>query len=667
MITDVLQEEKEKVSELLAEISITVDRLQFLNMLDYQVSKEFNSRWELKLKKFFSDIDNYQRNEFPLVVLGRWNSGKSTLINAILGKDILPSANKEMTSILTKIYYGNSKDVILRFDEEEDQTIQISEIEDYVNFRGCKYSEKLKQIDIKSDISFLKSGLCILDTPGLSSINDLNNNITFEVIPRANSIILTFSGLDVGGNDNLNLIEQVFRLNYNNLYNVVFVITKSDLLSEQESIEAKESLRELINTAQNNTGVKANSIHICMLSPYMELKYRQYLAHDIDEEQLLKDSKLGLLDADKIKLLHIKSNFEEFHNILGESILNSENKKNITDNLFIRIQHVLAELLDDYNNIYKYLVESNSSSLEDISASLQYKVNMVAKIWNEGKEEISNFSSQIEGLKRFKDYNEQQTNKIINDIFEEVCDYIDATQYQVIAKDEFAELNREIGRVSKKLLAEWMNDIKRELDDKLNETIIKIAEIIEKNSNEISGVFMQKSQTEPDLEIYRMRMTVNVLVSNFMTTVTTSASVGASLFAIGNGILPGIGGIVGSIMGGLIGFVVSLPASNKKKEDLKERLYKYLFSYSYKCEDILNELYLQYKNTGKLLERYMKELLKQAMQEKETIIKNYNETKERYKEIEEKMGADIKSIKELMSEISLVFSQYFKNSKMNLN
>ena len=51
MITDVLQAEKEKVSELLTEISITVDGLQFLNMLDYQVSKEFKSRWELKLKK----------------------------------------------------------------------------------------------------------------------------------------------------------------------------------------------------------------------------------------------------------------------------------------------------------------------------------------------------------------------------------------------------------------------------------------------------------------------------------------------------------------------------------------------------------------------------------------------------------------------------------------
>ena len=665
MITDVIKEEKEKVSKLLTKISETVNVLQFFKISDYQVSKEFKSRWELKLNKLFSDIDNYQKNEFPLVILGRWNSGKSTLINAILGKDILPSANKEMTSILTKIYYGNCSDIILRFDKEKDQTIQVDEIEDYINFRGKNYTKKLKRIDIQSDSSFLKSGLCILDTPGLSSINDLNNDITFEIIPRANSIILTFSGLDVGGNDNLNLIEQVFRLNYNNLYNVVFVITKSDLLSEKESIEAKESLNELISTAQNNTGVKANPVNICMLSSYMELKYRQYLAHDISREQLLNDSKIGLSGIDKLQLIHDKSNFEEFYKILDDSILNSKNKKSVTGNLFIRIQSVLAELLDDYNNTYNYLAKSNSSSLEDISASLQHKVNIVTKIRDEGKAEIINFNNQIEGLKYFKDYNVQKTNKIINDIYSKLCDYIDETPYQVIAKDKFAELHREINLVAKKLLTEWMNEIKKEFDAKLNETIMKIAEVIEKNSKEINEAFTQKSQGETDLEIYRIRITVNSIMSNFMISFASSASVGAGLFAIGNGLLPGIGGIVGSIMGGLIGFIVSLPASDKKKEVLKEKLYKYLFEYSYKYKGVLNELHLQYKNTGKLLERYLNASLKQAVEEKEIIIKNFNETKERYVEIEEKMASDIKSIKELMPEITLAFSQYFKNSGMS--
>ena len=140
MITDVLQEEKEKVSELLAEISNTIDKLQFMNMPNYKVSEDLKKRWDLKLKKFFADIDNYQKNEFPVVVLGRWNSGKSTLINAILGEEILPSANKEMTSILTKIYYGEGKEVIIQFDEGKYQTIQRMEMKDYINFRGNKYS-----------------------------------------------------------------------------------------------------------------------------------------------------------------------------------------------------------------------------------------------------------------------------------------------------------------------------------------------------------------------------------------------------------------------------------------------------------------------------------------------------------------------------------------------
>lgn len=158
MIADVLQEEKDRISEMLEDISNSIDGLQFLNIPDYEVSKEFKERWELRLEKFFSDIDHYKKNEFPIVVLGRWNSGKSTLINAILGEDILPSANKEMTSILTRVCYGNEQEVIARFKGGEYQAIQPSELEGYLNFRGSKYSEKLERIDIKLDNSLLKSG-----------------------------------------------------------------------------------------------------------------------------------------------------------------------------------------------------------------------------------------------------------------------------------------------------------------------------------------------------------------------------------------------------------------------------------------------------------------------------------------------------------------------------
>ena len=536
------------------------------------------------------------------------------------------------------------------------------EMKDYINFRGNKYSEKLKQIDVRSNSSFLKSGLCILDTPGLSSINELNNNIAFDIMPKANSVLLTFSGLDVGGDDNLNLIEQVLRLNYDNLYNIIFIITKSDLLSEEESLDAKESLKELIDIVQKRLGVfLEGQVQICMVSSYMELRYRQYLNHDISEKQLLDDRKLGLSNINKVQLLHEESNFDEFYKVLDESILSSENRKNITYKLFIMIQNVLTELLENYNNTYKYLSKSNNSSLEQISGLLQHRVDIETKIWEEGRTEIKNYYEVIKGLNNFET-KYKRINKVTNSIYITLCEYIDNTPYEVISKDKFADLNEKINIISTKLITDWMREIAEQLDNELEKTINKIAEIIEKNSKEIDEVFVQENM-DIDLEVYGIKLKTNVSLSNFIISVASSASVGAGLFAIGNGILPGIGGIVGSIVGGLIGFIASmlkLSTSEKRKEVLKTNLNKYLIDKNYKYYSVLEELYLRYENTGKLLEQYLNTSLKQVIQDKDSIIENYKATKEKYAEIERKLTQDIKSIKELMPEINLAFSQYIK-------
>lgn len=664
MIADVLQEEKNKLSKLFLDVSNTIENLQFMNIADYQPSIELKNRWRIKLRKFLANIDNYQKNEFPVVVLGRWNSGKSTLINAILGEDVLPSANRELTSILTKVSYGNSKGVMVRFEGGGYQTIQISELEDYINFRGKKYSEGLEQIEISSDNSFLKGGLCILDTPGISSVNQLNNSITFDVIPKANSIILTFSGLDVGGEDNLNLIEQVLRLNFDNLYNVVFVITKNDLLSEEEAKEAKESLKELISNAQNRLGlVLKNRIQICMVSSYMELKYQQYLKHEISEEQLLKDQKLKLSSIEELELIHYESKFEEFYKILDESILNSENKKNLAYRLFIMIQNTLTELLEDYYNTYKYLSQSNSSSLKQISASLQHRVKIQEKIVDEGKKEIENFCEKIQDLKYGR--SNHRVNKVINDLFSELCKYIDNTPYEVISKDKFEQLNKKINILSHSIVTDWMRDIKKEFDEELKKTLIKIAKIIEKNSKEFDDTFLQESQ-EININIYGIYMKTNLALSSFMISFASSASVGAGLFTIGNGILPGIGGIIGGIAGGLIGFVASmlnLSSSDKRKEILKRRLNKYLFERDYKYYTALKELFLQYENIVKLLEQYLDESMKQVTQEKDIFLLSYIDTKNNFKKVEKKLTIDIQVVKELIPEINLAFSQYIKSSE----
>lgn len=72
MIAEVLQEERSRVSKVLRDISNTVDNLQFFKMSDYPISKELKERWDLKLKKFFSDIEHYKKMNIRLLF---WEDG----------------------------------------------------------------------------------------------------------------------------------------------------------------------------------------------------------------------------------------------------------------------------------------------------------------------------------------------------------------------------------------------------------------------------------------------------------------------------------------------------------------------------------------------------------------------------------------------------------------
>lgn len=199
MKEDYLQEEKSDIIRLVQCISDSISSLKFFNMDNCKLSEEFKKRWKVTLIKFFSDLNNYQNNMFPIVVLGRWNSGKSTLINAVIGKEVLPSANREMTSILTNIIYGQKENCTVVYSNDNKIHANISDLKDFISFRGVNYCKDIKQIDISVGSSELRNGTCFIDTPGLSSINELNNKIAYEIIPCATSVILTISGLDVGG------------------------------------------------------------------------------------------------------------------------------------------------------------------------------------------------------------------------------------------------------------------------------------------------------------------------------------------------------------------------------------------------------------------------------------------------------------------------------------
>ena len=62
-----------------------------------------------------------------LAVLGQFNRGKSTFINALLGMEILPTSVLPITSVPTVISFGNTNRCIVSFSDEKDDAVVTGE------------------------------------------------------------------------------------------------------------------------------------------------------------------------------------------------------------------------------------------------------------------------------------------------------------------------------------------------------------------------------------------------------------------------------------------------------------------------------------------------------------------------------------------------------------
>jgi len=186
-------------------------------------------------------------DRFTLAVVGQFKRGKSSLMNAIIGRELLPVGVLPLTSAITVLRYGpkerlliTREDIRLPFPQEE----PVERLAEFVTENGNAGNAKhVKTACLELPIPFLRRGLEFVDTPGVGSAIEANTITTLNFLPNCDAVIFVTGADSALTKVELDFLGRVGR----HVGKIFFVINKTDLLAQHERGAALDFVRGVIS------------------------------------------------------------------------------------------------------------------------------------------------------------------------------------------------------------------------------------------------------------------------------------------------------------------------------------------------------------------------------------------------------------------------------------
>jgi GTP-binding protein EngB required for normal cell division len=216
--------------------SFTKAKAQMAMALD-QLADLFTQRGQAALLwRACALADKLATEQFNLVVLGQFKRGKSTLINALLGTDLLPTAVVPLTSIVTILEHGLQPHAVVRFLDGRTLEVDVADLALYLTERDNPDNIRgVAQVNVAFPSPFLRSGVRLVDTPGVGSVYASNTGTTYDYLPQADAAIVMLAADQPISQAEIDFVHDAAR----HAAKFFFVLNKIDVLS---ATERKESL-----------------------------------------------------------------------------------------------------------------------------------------------------------------------------------------------------------------------------------------------------------------------------------------------------------------------------------------------------------------------------------------------------------------------------------------
>lgn len=246
----------------LAKVTVTKENLQALIDNYYNLAEELSP---VDLSKALEAAHNFEltkenlktkKEKISIMAFGDTSAGKSSFLNLLLGEDLLYTSDAASTSCICCLIYGEQKGITVFYDLGEvesftyDQATTPQEIackiQPYIAKDRSDKSKLIERVDIMWPNNILKSGIILVDSPGLTE--DGYSSWAENFLQQATCVICVINCMEQLRKETIQMLRQATKYKMP----VLVILTKLDLVRNPESIviSIEEKLRTIITKYQ---------------------------------------------------------------------------------------------------------------------------------------------------------------------------------------------------------------------------------------------------------------------------------------------------------------------------------------------------------------------------------------------------------------------------------
>lgn len=380
----------------------TLKKVQY-TLLD----SKFSPSVELK-----NALDRLQiRVEEPMkvAITGQFSSGKSTFLNALLAKNILPTGITPVTSKVNYIRYGDAFRIRVRYLDGRDEYHDISTIGAFTDQR--EKVEEIAYLTLYAPLDILKD-VVFVDTPGLNSQAASDTQTTQNVLKEVDGIIWLSLIDNAGKMSELKVLEEYLG-EYQN--KSLCVLNQKDKFTQEQIDETTRYVRSAFGeffsdvipiSARQALESRSHDKKVRMeeaLDGFLENLHvtLQYKSEDVNQEQII-----GYFQAYQSQIELIKqSNLSENLALLEESnitrvldFINEEIRPKATQSKEFAITKEICHIADSLMNQHRFFIAIYDELLVQIVAFESEEKERLGKLKRVFSESLKKAFMRIEEI-----------------------------------------------------------------------------------------------------------------------------------------------------------------------------------------------------------------------------------------------------------------------------